>query len=130
MRFDLCEEIPVGAVITDARIVTTTRAGYAQDGDPNHHVLFLEDDDWSEDRRARGTLARPTAPSQPGDPTLEAGGGDIRYSDRALGLGVRLPRHVRVDFAGNQTIDLPDERRQRAEAVRRLQGRPDQPGGD
>ena len=47
MRFDL-SAIPAGATITDVRLETTTRAGYAQDGDPAHWALFLADDAWSE----------------------------------------------------------------------------------
>ena len=82
LRFDL-SAIPPGSVIADARIVTTTRAGYAQDGDSNHHAVFLPDDSWSETgvtwdtRPSDGTVA-------PGDPTLTAGG-DIRTSAAAIG---------------------------------------------
>ena len=70
-------------MISDARIVTTTRAGYAQDGDGNHHAIFLADDNWTEKgvtwntRPSDGTVA-------PGNPTLP-NGGDIRSSPTALG---------------------------------------------
>ena len=47
LRFDL-SAIPAGSLISDASIVTTTRAGFAQDGDPHHHAIFLADDSWQE----------------------------------------------------------------------------------
>ena len=87
LRFDL-DAIPDGAVISDARIVTTTRAGYAQDGDPNHHAVFLSDDTWSENgvtwnnKPVDGTVA-------PGNPNLQR-----RRRHPALAAGPRLGVHV------------------------------------
>ena len=47
MRFDL-SSIPAGASISDVELETTTRAGYAVDGDPAHWALFVPNDGWSE----------------------------------------------------------------------------------
>ena len=49
MRFDL-SSIPAGVTITDARLEMTTRAGWAQDGDPAHWAIFLSDDSWQENQ--------------------------------------------------------------------------------
>ncbi len=127
LRFDL-DAIPDGAVISDARIVTTTRAGYAQDGDPNHHAVFLSDDTWSENgvtwnnKPVDGTTA-------PGNPNL-TGGGDIRLSPLALGSAFMFRDTCNTDFAGNQDKGLPDPRQQRIEDGRRLEGRPHRARGD
>ena len=47
LRFDL-SAIPAGSVITGVELDTTTRAGYAQDGDPAHWAIFVPSDSWSE----------------------------------------------------------------------------------
>ena len=47
MRFDL-SAIPLGAKISHVELDTTTRAGWAQDGDPAHWALFIPNDSWSE----------------------------------------------------------------------------------
>ena len=128
MRFDL-STIPAGAVL-DVRIVTTTRAGYAQDGDPNHHVLFLDDDAWTESgvtwatRPSDGTVA-------PGNPTMQVGGGDIRFSDRALGSAFVLAQLLRRRLR-RQPVHRSSRRRrrQRVEAVRGVQGGPDREVGE
>ena len=107
LRFDL-SAIPAGSVISAARIVTTTRAGYAQDGDPNHHAVFVADDDWTEDgvtwstRPSDGTVA-------PGNPELAGGGGDIRQSPNALGSDFMFRATCGLDFAGDQTKVFPTD---------------------
>jgi Tol biopolymer transport system component len=106
LRFDL-SAIPPGSVISDARIVTTTRAGYAQDGDGNHHAVFILDDSWSETgvtwntRPSDGTVGG-------GDPTL-TGGGDIRTSPLALGSDFMFRNACGADPdpAGNQAKVFP-----------------------
>jgi len=107
LRFDVSSvSIPAGWVISDARIVMTTRAGYAQDGDGNHHAVFLTDDSWSETgvswntRPSDGTVA-------PGDPTLSAGG-DIRTSSRALGAALSFaPAAVQISRATRRRSSPP-----------------------
>jgi Tol biopolymer transport system component len=104
LRFDL-SAIPPGSVISDVRLVTTTRAGYAQDGDGNHHAIFIPDDSWSETgvtwntRPSDGTVAA-------GNPTLTAGG-DIRSSANALGSVFTFRATCGTDFAGNETKIFP-----------------------
>ena len=96
-------------MISDARIVTTTRAGYAQNGDRNHHAIFLANDRWSEDgvtwnnRPSDGTVA-------PGNPNLAA-----RGRHPVVSAGPRLGVHVQgrhgceldPDSAGNQQKVFP-----------------------
>ena len=99
MRFDL-SAIPLGAKISHVELDTTTRAGYAQDGDPAHWALFLPNDSWSENQVTWNT--RPLdGLSAVGDPNLPGGGGDVRTSNLALGAAdvwraaaaqIRIPR--------------------------------------
>jgi len=103
LRFDL-SSLPAGE-ITDAKIVLTSRAGYAQDGDPNHHAIFLADDSWTDavtwnGRPSDGTVAA-------GDPTLAGGGGDIRVSNRALGADFVWRGSCNTDFAGDEKKVFP-----------------------
>ena len=79
LRFPL-GTIPAGRQLVDARVYTTTRTGFAQDGDPYHHLIYLPNDGWSE-----STVTFNTKPSDgtvaPGDPHLAAfPGTDIRSS--------------------------------------------------
>ena len=105
LRFDL-SAIPAGAAISSARLVATTRAGWAQNGDQNHHAVFLADDSWDE-----STVTWDTRPDDgtvaPGDPTLTAGGGDIRVSSRALGATSVFRNTCLTDPAGDQTKIFP-----------------------
>ena len=93
LRFPL-DAIPGGRQLMDARVRLVERASYAQDGDPNHHIVFIANDTWLESGVGGVTWA--TKPSDgtvaPGDPTL-AGfpGGDIRQSVFALGSSFILP---------------------------------------
>ncbi|HVD25014.1 MAG TPA: DNRLRE domain-containing protein, partial [Gaiellaceae bacterium] len=103
LRFNL-STLPTGQ-IADAKIVLTSRAGYAQDGDGNHHVIRLSNDSWTEagvtwnTRPPDGTVA-------PGNP-LDATGNDIRLSNRALGADFVWRSSCGTDFAGNQTKVFP-----------------------
>ncbi|HEX7222348.1 MAG TPA: DNRLRE domain-containing protein, partial [Candidatus Limnocylindrales bacterium] len=103
LRFDV-SGLPSGEIV-DARLVLTSRAGFAQDGDPNHHAIFLSDDAWDEsavtwsNKPSDGTVAA-------GDPTL-VGGGDIRVSDGALGADFVWRGTCNADFAGDQTKVFP-----------------------
>ena len=82
MRFDLAA-IPSGAQITHVELDTTTRAGYAQDGDPAHWALPVGNDFWSETGVTWNT--RPAdGLSTVGDPAW-TGGPDIRNSPVPLG---------------------------------------------
>ncbi len=81
MRFDL-SAIPTGVTITDARLETTTRAGWAQDGDPAHWAIFIPE------RQLAG---------EPGD--LEQSTGrrpDDRRWDRLQQWQRQRPRHPAV----------------------------------
>ena len=83
LQFDV-SSLPANATITGVRFQITSFAGYAQNGDGVHHIIDLGDQDFSEDttnwnnRPSDGTVA-------PGNPTLSAGGGDIRTSANSLG---------------------------------------------
>ena len=104
MRFDL-SSLPAGATIVDAQLQTTTRAGYAQDGDPAHWALFLPDDSWDpttvtwNTRPADGTVS-------PGSSNA-TGGGDIRQSDLALGAADVFRASCGADNAGDQAKIFP-----------------------
>jgi WD40-like Beta Propeller Repeat/Right handed beta helix region len=104
MRFDL-SAIPAGATIVDAQLQTTTRAGYAQDGDPAHWALFLPDDSWDpttvtwNTRPADGTVS-------PGSSNA-TGGGDIRQSNLALGAAGVFRASCGADNAGDQATIFP-----------------------
>ena len=108
MRFDL-SAIPAGAHITHVELDTTTRAGWAQDGDPAHWAIFIPDDTWSEtgvtwETRPPDGLTSDTL----GDPAY-ADGPDIRQSSLALG-GADVWRNgcgADPDPAGNQTKTFP-----------------------
>ena len=106
MRFDL-SSIPAGAMITDAELHTTTRAGYAQDGDPAHWAIFIPNDSWNEfgvtwDTRPADGL------TTVGDPAF-SGGSDIRQSSLSFGAAdvFRAGCSVDPDPAGNQTKVFP-----------------------
>ncbi len=47
LRFNLAG-IPAGATITGATLKLTSKTGFAFDGDPDHHAIFLPNDSWSE----------------------------------------------------------------------------------
>ena len=47
LRFNLAG-IPAGATITGATLKLTSKTGFAFDGDPDHHAIFLANDSWSE----------------------------------------------------------------------------------
>src|SRR4051794_8020922 len=49
LRFDL-SDIPAGAEIQSARLVLTSRAGFAFGGDPDQHLRLVSDDNWSESK--------------------------------------------------------------------------------
>ena len=106
MRFDL-SSIPDDVPITNARLETTTRAGYAQDGDPAHWALFIPNDTWDEsvvtwnNRPADGLTTE-------GDPAYD-GGPDIRQSSLSFGAADvwRNGCGVDPDPAGNQTKVFP-----------------------
>ncbi len=110
MRFDL-SSIPANATVTDVRLDTTTRAGFAQDGDPAHWALFVPDDSWSEAGPTGVTWN--TRPSDGlttvGDPTLPGGGGDVRQSALSLGAAdvFRAGCSQDPDPAGSQTKTFP-----------------------
>ena len=106
MRFDL-SSIPAGATITHVELDTTTRAGYAQDGDPAHWAIFVPTDAWSEtgvtwDTRPADGL------TTVGDPAF-SGGPDIRQSSLSMGAADvwRNGCTVDPDPAGNQAKVFP-----------------------
>jgi Domain of unknown function DUF11/Peptidase family C25 len=133
LRFPL-GEIPAGRQLMDARFRLVERASYAQDGDPNHHIVFIANDAWGEN-----TVTWATKPSDgtvsPGNPTLEAfPGGDIRQSVFALGSTFILPdvlgcnadpiprgntAHV---FPGPNTTALKDQDLSERDLLTRLAG--------
>ena len=106
MRFDL-SSIPAGATITHVELDTTTRAGYAQDGDPAHWAIFIPSDSWTEtgvnwnNRPADGITTV-------GDPAY-SGGSDIRQSSLSFGAADvwRNGCNADPDPAGNQTKVFP-----------------------
>ena len=103
MRFDL-SSIPAGATITHVELDTTTRAGYAQDGDPAHWAIFVPSDAWSETGVTWNT--RPAdGLATVGDP----GSPDIRQSSLSMGAADvwRSGCTVDPDPAGNQTKVFP-----------------------
>jgi CSLREA domain-containing protein len=111
MRFDL-SSIPAGAVITDARLEATTRAGWAQDGDPAHWALFIQDDDWIES--GVGGVTWTTRPSdgvdtEGGTAYGDGAGPDIRQSPLSFGAADVWRNGCSVDPApaGNQSKVFP-----------------------
>jgi hypothetical protein len=91
LRFNL-SALPADAEIASARVVLTSRNGYAQDGDPEHHLLLLDDDGWDEDvvtwetRPDDGTAAwQPGAGVLAGNPLMSGEPEDIRRSSRSMG---------------------------------------------
>ena len=82
LKFDL-SSIPAGAVVTGASLKMTTRAGYAQNGDQNHHIIRLADTSWTETGVTWTT--RPSDGTATVGSPLTAGGQDIRTSSAALG---------------------------------------------
>ena len=110
MRFDL-SAISTGVTITDARLETTTRAGWAQDGDPAHWAIFIPSDSWQENQvtwknRLNDGLTTEggTAYSSDND-----NGSDIRQSSLSFG-GPDVWRNgcnVDPDPVGNQAKVFP-----------------------
>ena len=105
MRFDL-STIPAGAVLTRA---SSRRPGPAmrRTATPTTTSSSSTTTAWTESgvtwatRPSDGTVA-------PGNPTMQVGGGDIRFSDRALGSAFVFRAHsCGADFAGNQSIVFP-----------------------
>jgi CSLREA domain-containing protein len=106
MRFDL-SSIPAGAMVTNVELDTTTRAGYAQDGDPAHWAIFIPNDSWSE--TGVNWNNRPVdGITTVGNPAF-SGGPDIRQSSLSFGAAdvFRAGCSVDPDPAGNQTKVFP-----------------------
>jgi WD40-like Beta Propeller Repeat/Right handed beta helix region/Periplasmic copper-binding protein (NosD) len=81
LRFNLAP-IPAGATITNVELHMTSRAGWAQDGDPGHWALFVPNDSWSEagvDWTNRPSDGIPNV----GDSTTPTG--DIRRGSNSFG---------------------------------------------
>ena len=93
-------------MISAARLVATTRAGWAQNGDRTTTPSSSPTT-----RGTRDTVTWDTRPDDgtvaPGDPTLTAGGGDIRVSSRALGATSVFRNTCLTDPAGDQTKIFP-----------------------
>src|SRR3954469_13449227 len=49
LKFDL-SKIPAGAKIESVELLMTSRTGYAFGGDPDQHLRFVPDDNWSESK--------------------------------------------------------------------------------
>src|SRR3954452_22781996 len=49
LKFDL-SKVPADAVLQSAELVLNSRAGYFFGGDPNQHLRFVADDNWSESK--------------------------------------------------------------------------------
>ena len=68
LKFDL-SSIPAGAVVTSATLGLTSFAGFAYNGDPAHHAIFLSDDSWTESTdvgdASAGRRPRPGTPEPP-----------------------------------------------------------------
>ena len=135
--------IPAGAVISDARIVATTRAGYAQDGDGNHHAIFLADDTWSEtgvtwntrpdDAPSLRATASPPVRPRPCVPRRSARtGGDVRSSPQALGSDFvfRATCDAGPRPAATRPRSFPTNDQDFWKTFADSQGRPDRPGAD
>ena len=105
MRFDL-SSLPAGATIVNAQLQTTTRAGYAQDGDPAHWALFLPDDSWDPTTVTWNTRP-PDGTVSPGSSNTTGGGGDIRQSNLALGAADVFRASCGADNAGDQAKIFP-----------------------
>jgi CSLREA domain-containing protein len=106
MRFDL-SSIPAGAMVTNVELDTTTRAGYAQDGDPAHWAIFIPNDSWSE--TGVNWNNRPVdGITTVGNPAF-SGGPDIRQSSLSFGAAdvFRAGCGADPDPAGNQTKVFP-----------------------
>ena len=98
LRFPL-GAIPAGRQLMDARVRLVERASYAQDGDPNHHIVFIANDTWLESGVGGVTWA--TKPSDgtvaPGDPTLARVPGRRHPSlDVRARLELHPPRRARL----------------------------------
>ena len=104
MRFDL-SSLPAGATIVNAQLDTTTRAGYAQDGDPAHWALFLPDDSWDPTTVTWNT--RPADGTASPGSSNATGGGDIRRSNLALGAADVFRASCGADNAGDQGKIFP-----------------------
>ena len=105
MKFDL-SSIPAGATVTGASLKMTTRAGNAQGGDENDHLLRLPDTSWTEsgvtwlNRPLDGTVA-------PGNPLMApvppaTVGIDVRKSRNALG-SASVQRNCGQDDGNTET---------------------------
>ncbi len=103
LKFDL-SSIPAGAVVTGASLKMTTRAGYAQDGDQNHHLIRLADTSWTEGGVTWANRPIDGAPT-PGDPA--SGGQDIRAGAAALGSTSVFRATCGGDFTGDEAKALP-----------------------
>ena len=107
LRFDL-DSVPAGRQLIDARVYTTTRAGYAQDGDPYHHLIYIPNDAWGESTVTFNTRP-PDGTVAPGDPTLAAfPGTDIRTSAFSVGSSPVFRDFCTTDPGVDESHVFPD----------------------
>ena len=126
LRFDL-GSIPSGATITGASLELTSLAGFAFDGDPEHHASFVPDDSWVE-----GTVTWNTRPADGLVAAAAAGGvAPLRQPAQHVagqpgrGVSLRERRLHRRDAAEDSRLRLAEpQRTDRRRASRRRQALP------
>ncbi len=82
LKFDLAS-IPENATITSVTLMLTSYAGFAYNGDPNHHAVFLADDTWTGSTLWAG---RPANGFSPGIPEGTLNGVPMSSSPDHLGF--------------------------------------------
>jgi hypothetical protein len=111
LKFDL-SSVPDDAVITDVTLTLTSLSGYAQDGDPWHHAIVLDDDTWDESttwatRPDDGTEGF-VDPAAIGNALLRDGAGDLRSSSAAVGASTAFRADCSAPIAAEIGRTFPD----------------------
>lgn len=117
LRFDLTA-IPFGATVTGATLRLTSFTGFAYNGDPSHHAIFVGDDGWDEGtvtwntRPADGIVAQaPPAEWLLSGVPLSTSPDNLGAADAYSALGCAGSSNVNRDFAStNLAAKVTSER--------------------
>ncbi len=115
LRFNL-SSLPAGVQVTDARLDLTVAGGFAQDGDPSHYAIRLNNNAWPESvtwdsRPADGILPGPVGPPF-GEATIN--GVPLSTSLDVLGIANAFNNNCGANSGGPavRTFTAPDNRAQ------------------